>query len=42
MKMNVEKNISRAGGETVASRGSDVPTGKGPQQDFSTQMLDLL
>ena len=42
MKMNVEKNISRAGGETVASRGSDVPTGKEPQQSFSNQMLDLL
>lgn len=42
MKMNVEKNISRAGGETVASRGSDVPTGKAPQKDFSSQMLDLL
>ncbi len=42
MKMNVEKNISRAGGETVASRGSDVPIGKEPQQSFSNQMLDLL
>jgi hypothetical protein len=42
MKQQVEKDIARAGGETVASRGSDTPGGSAPKGNFNDQMLDLL
>lgn len=42
MKQQVEKDIARAGGETVASRGSDEPGQAAPNRSFNDQMLDLL
>ena len=42
MKAQVERDIARAGGETVASRGSDEPGTTAPQRTFSDQMLDML
>ena len=42
MKQQVEKDIARAGGETVASRGSDEPGQAAPSRSFNDQMLDLL
>lgn len=42
MKAQVERDIARAGGETVASRGSDEPGAVGQQRTFSDQMLDML
>lgn len=42
MKKQVERDIARAGGETVASRGSDEPMSGAQKGNFSEQMLDLL
>lgn len=42
MKQRVEQDIARAGGETVASRGSDEPGPATPRQNFSDEMLNLL
>ena len=42
VKAQVEKDIARAGGETVASRGSDEPGQAAPSRNFNDQMLDLL
>ena len=41
MKRNVEKTIQRAGGETVASRGSDAPGGP-PPKDFNDEIMNLI
>ena len=41
MKQQVEKDIARAGGETVC-RGSDEPGQAAPSRSFNDQMLDLL
>ncbi|QDP51150.1 MAG: hypothetical protein Unbinned1190contig1000_43 [Prokaryotic dsDNA virus sp.] len=41
MKKQVEKNIQRAGGETVASRGSDAPGGPAPA-NFNDEIMNLI
>ena len=41
LKQQVEKNIQRAGGETVASRGSEVPGGPSPT-NFNDEIMDLI
>ena len=41
LKEQVAKDVARAGGETVASRGSDTP-GQAPRVDFNDEMLGLV